>query len=120
MDLVGFLKNFKINTYYSYLLYLSGLTLILSLVVDFKSIDNIYVMRVSIWIIVASVIVWILENTVQHFNRYTYELHLKKSVNTMPPHDIMSDYYKKAFYIIIGSLTIQVAIWGFVVFHLFR
>ena len=73
MNIFGLdLKDFKIRNYYAYLMFLSGVAIILSLIYDLKTIDNLKVMKISILVLICSIFIWLLEAIINHINVYSY------------------------------------------------
>ncbi len=118
--MTGFLKNFKIRSYYQYLLYLCGFILVLSLIVEFKGIENSYVRCISIWIIGGSILVWILEKVMMQINKFRHEINLRKRTDSiLNQEDTMLGYYKEAFILGIVNISIHLVFWLIIIFKVF-
>ncbi len=104
MDFPYIFKSLKINTYYKYLLYFCGIIFILSLIIEFKGIDNSFVRNKAFFVIIGSLCVWILHAIVISISTFTYELYIQKGAD-------MSKYYKLNGLVGIFFTIIQVIIW---------
>ncbi|TKJ17033.1 hypothetical protein CEE44_00675 [Candidatus Woesearchaeota archaeon B3_Woes] len=102
-------KNLKINNYYKYLLYLSGIVFILSLFLDIKNIDVNYVRYVCFWIIIVALGTWIFESAISNINRSIYEHCIRK--NYPSSMDGKHGYYKIVRWLVFFSFTIQIIVW---------
>ncbi|HLG23987.1 MAG TPA: hypothetical protein VI564_03610 [Candidatus Nanoarchaeia archaeon] len=120
MGFADFLKDFKIRSYYQYLLYIGGLVLILALFVEVKGIDNLAVIKVASLVILTSSFIWIFESGVGHIGNYWYESSIHRGINTMPPHNIREEYNKKSFYLAVTNIVVQTILWASFIYFVFK
>jgi len=105
-----FFKGMKLNTYYKYLLYLSGIIFILSLFFEVKGVDAGFVRNNSFWIIIVALVTWAFDEFVQNINRYVYELYIRKPYSFGD--DPMKNYYHISFMLLAISRLIELAVWA--------
>jgi len=117
MNIFGLdLKDFKIRNYYAYLMFLSGITIVLSLVYDLKTIDNLKVIKISILVLICSIIIWLLEAIINQINNYSYEKSIQNGMElTANKRSIRLKYNKHIFILGIISAILQLSIWVTVV-----
>jgi len=70
-------KNLKINCYYKYLLVLFGIIFIITLFFDVKGFHSEYLQKISIWIILISAGIWLMEEMFSKINTYLCESYVK-------------------------------------------
>ena len=98
------ISGFKITNYYKFILYISGVILILSIFVDSPGINNEEIRDVAFWVIVAGLLVWIIEDIIYSIDDF---LKGKKSVS-------QSEYNFYGMLLFILIHFIQFIIWGYI------
>ena len=112
MDILKFLSNLKVKNYYQYLLSLSGALVILALLFDLKAIDNIYILKISVLVIISSIFVWLSEAVIHHINLYLYENSIQEGMELLAnKKHIRLNYNKNVFILSIISVIFQLLIW---------
>ena len=108
-------KNMKITSYYKYLLVLFGIAFLISLVYEVKGFNSKEIQKISLWIIGASVVVWILEDgLIKAINNYLFEAYIKTHSAIDRSKKEKLKYDRQVFSLFILDIIIQVIIWIFV------
>lgn len=112
-------KNMKITSYYKYLLVLFGLAFLISLVYEVKGFSSKEIQHLSLWIIGASVVVWILEEgLIKAINNYLFEEYIKTHVPIGSGKKGKLKYDRQAFSLFIIDIIIQIIIWFFILLNI--
>ena len=111
MDIGTLFKGLNLNSIHNYLLYVSGLILILSFPFNFVDIDNNLVRIVCIFVIVGTIFNKILDNIYGANNLFIYENHTQSSKD-------MALYYKKVHLLTNINFIIQICVWAFIIVFL--
>ena len=95
----------KITNYFKYILYLSGIILILSLFLDVKGLDNSYIRHIAFWTTVVAIGVWLVDDFVGGLNNYFH-------TSTEFPRGMSSNEYKKiAKWLLIFNYGFHIIVW---------
>jgi len=94
-------SGLKITNYYKYILYLSGVILVLTLFLEPKGVNAAWLRHISFWVIIAGLIIWFFKSILDRI--YTYS-------------DNAEDYI---LHISIVDYAFQIVVWFLVWTNLF-
>lgn len=96
----------KISNYYKYILYISGVILIVSLFFEAKGVSNQWLRHVAFWTVIAGLLIWFVEYLLRFIEDYM-----------VSDDRISDDYY--IFYdsvMFVFFIILQIIVWIFVFF----
>lgn len=111
-DIPELFKGMKITNYYKYILYLSGIVLIISLFFDTKEISNAYVRHIAFWTIIASLALWFLDTIISNVNTNLYEDYVVRKNNK-------EYYFKIVKWLGRINYSIHIIAWALVLLFVF-
>ena len=96
-------SGLKITNYYRYIIYISGVILVLSIFVPAQGLDNERIRNIAFWVTLGGLLIWFLWDII-----YKILQHVDNS-----------DYDQFAPYLIGGHYFIQIVVWAIVYYKFF-